>query len=108
MHKIIPIYKKGDKLNVANYRPISLLCILEKVLETLIYQKVIPFLQPQLSRNQFGFSKNSSCVMNLLKSYTEIYNSINQGHSMSFMRCGLQVVSNMLVGSEQVICIMFS
>ena len=31
MHKIIPISKKDNKLNVANYRPISLLCILEKV-----------------------------------------------------------------------------
>ena len=77
MHKIIPIFQKSVKLNVANYQPISLLCIQE----TLIYKKVIPFLQPQLSRNQFGFSKNSSCVIKLLKSYTEIYNAINQGHN---------------------------
>ena len=60
MHKIIPILKKDDKLNVANYRPISLLCIPEKVLET------------RKSRNYFGFSKNSFCLMNILKSYTEI------------------------------------
>ena len=32
-------------------------------------------------QDQFGFSKNSSCVMKLLKSYTEIYNAINQGHN---------------------------
>ena len=76
-HAIIPMYKKGNKLNVANYRPISLLCILEKVLETL---EVIPFLQPQLSRNHFRFSK-SSYVMNLLNSYADIYNAINHGHS---------------------------
>ena len=43
-HSITPIYKSGDKSNVMNYRPISLLCIVSKVLEHLVYNKVSTFI----------------------------------------------------------------
>ena len=33
MHKICPIYKEGDYSNASNYLPISLLCVISKVLE---------------------------------------------------------------------------
>ena len=36
VHKITPIYKSGDRSSVCNYRPISLLCTVSKVLEKLI------------------------------------------------------------------------
>ena len=36
LHKIIPIYKSADKSSVKNYRPISLLCCISKVLESLV------------------------------------------------------------------------
>ena len=40
-HCVIPIYKSGDKTSVSNYRPISLLCILSKVMERLVYDNII-------------------------------------------------------------------
>ena len=36
LHKIIPIDKSADKSSVKNYRPISLLCCISKVLESLV------------------------------------------------------------------------
>ena len=39
-HSIVPIFKSGDKSQVKNYQPISLLCIMSKVLEHLVYSKV--------------------------------------------------------------------
>ena len=39
LHVVIPIYKSGDK----NYRPISLLCTISKVLEKIICNKIISF-----------------------------------------------------------------
>ena len=36
IHKIRPLYKKGDRSLVENYRPISLLCIISKLFETII------------------------------------------------------------------------
>ena len=43
-HTIIPVYKSGDKSTLKNYRPISLLYSISKLLESLIYNKIIEFL----------------------------------------------------------------
>lgn len=60
--KIIPVFKKGDKLEVNNYRPVSLLPCIGKILEKLLYTRVMKFLSKQeiLSDNQYGFRPGSS------------------------------------------------
>ena len=63
IHKITPIPKKRE---IKNYRPISLLCVLSKVLERIIYNEVIKFIRPKLSEIQFGFLKNRSALQQLL------------------------------------------
>ena len=45
--KVVPIHKKGNVTNVSNYRPISLLCSMSKILEKLVYNRVISFLNKQ-------------------------------------------------------------
>ena len=35
--KVVPIHKKGNVTNVSNYRLISLLCLMSKILEKLVY-----------------------------------------------------------------------
>ena len=79
VHKIRPIHKKGDPTNVSNYRPISLLCILSKLLESIIYSKVIAFIRPRLSHKQFGFLRNRSSLLQLLLSYSEVFKSLDTG-----------------------------
>ena len=65
-HCITPIFKSGDKNNVVNYRPISLLCVVSKLLERIIYDKVIKHISDQISDSQFGFMKNRSTLQQLL------------------------------------------
>ena len=79
IHKIIPVFKNGDKSCVNNYRPISLLCVLSKALESIIHKKIIPFIRPLISHHQFGFLKNRSCLSQLLTSFSEIFTSIESG-----------------------------
>ena len=43
--KVIPIFKKGDKLLVSNYRPISLLSNINKIFEKLVYSRLYSFLE---------------------------------------------------------------
>ena len=43
--KIIPIYKKGFKLEWSNYRPISLPSNIDKILERFMYNRLYNFLE---------------------------------------------------------------
>ena len=65
-HLIIPVFKSGDKSSVRNYCPISLLCSVFKVLEKLVYDKIIHFVSLSLSPTQFGFRPNHSSIQQLL------------------------------------------
>ena len=60
--KVVPIFKKGDALVVSNYRPISLLTSISKILEKIIYSRTVNFLQEKnvLSDSQFGFRQKHS------------------------------------------------
>ena len=60
--KIVPIYKTGDKKLMKNYRPISLLPLLNKIFEKVIQQRLLDFFNDHnvIGTNQFGFRKNYS------------------------------------------------
>ena len=60
--KVTPVYKKGSKLECANYRPITLLSNLDKIIEKLMHKRLMGFLNDQkvLYKKQFGFQKKIS------------------------------------------------
>ena len=60
------IFSSGDRSSVKNYRPISLLCSLSKVLERLVFDQMISFLSPIITPSQFGFLKGRSTQQQLL------------------------------------------
>ena len=60
--KIIPIYKSKEKSLMNNYRPISLLPCISKLIEKILFDRVTPFLNANniISKNQFCFRANYS------------------------------------------------
>ena len=60
--KAIPILKKGSALDVNNYRPISLLPALSKILEKIMHRRLYSFLTKNnfFYKLQFGFRKKHS------------------------------------------------
>ena len=62
IHCITPIFKSGDRTMVSNYRPISLLSIISKVLERIVYNNIIHFLEGSFSDSQFGFLPGRSSL----------------------------------------------
>ena len=67
--KTIPIFKKGSRLQVSNYRPISLLSNLNKILEKLFIVEYINFLMISNAYTRFNlvFAKNTQLTMHSLK-----------------------------------------
>ena len=61
--EIIPLYKKGEKFYMENYRPISLLITISKLLEKCVYKRLYGFLDKNkiLYKKQYGFRSNHSC-----------------------------------------------
>ena len=59
---VCPVFKKGDSNNINNYRPVSLLSNISKLLEKVMYNRLYSFLEKQnfFYNYQFGFRKNHS------------------------------------------------
>jgi len=58
--KVVPIYKAKDKENFTNYRPISLLPSVSKLLEKVVHKRVYHFLKDALYSSQYGFRPGHS------------------------------------------------
>ena len=61
---VTPIYKKGDRHNPENYRPISVTPTLAKIFERLLWEQMSEHLDMNkiINKNQFGFQKHKSCL----------------------------------------------
>ena len=59
---IKPVFKSGDRLEIGNYRPISLISTIAKIMETLIKNRVTDYLEKFkiLNDSQFGFREARS------------------------------------------------
>uniref|UniRef100_A0A1X7TNB2 Reverse transcriptase domain-containing protein n=1 Tax=Amphimedon queenslandica TaxID=400682 RepID=A0A1X7TNB2_AMPQE len=76
-HYITAIFKSGDKACVKNYRPISRLPILSKVLERIVFDQVYePITSLTICSRKFGFLRGQLTVLVHLDS---LINSISDG-----------------------------
>lgn len=66
--KVTAIYKKGDKNDLGNYRPISILPVFSKGFEKILLARLISFTDPHsiLTDSQYGFRKDKSTELALL------------------------------------------
>jgi len=78
---VVPLFKKGKKEKCENYRPVSLTCIICKILESIIKDKLIEhFDKYKLIRDsQHGFTKNRSCLTNLLDFFETVTKNLDDG-----------------------------
>lgn len=82
--KVVPIFKKGSKSLMSNYRPISITSPFSKVLEKLMHSRLISFLDKFqiLYEYQFGFRKHFSTTLAL----TDVVNMIqNETYNKNYV-----------------------
>ena len=65
---VAPVFKKGDRHSLANYRPISLTCVCAKLLEHIICKQIMSHFSENkiLTPVQHGFRSKHSCESQLL------------------------------------------
>ena len=78
---VSPIFKKGEKSAAANYRPISLTCILCKVMEHIIASNVVKHLDSNglMYDLQHGFRERRSCETQLVSLIEDLARKTSQG-----------------------------
>jgi Reverse transcriptase (RNA-dependent DNA polymerase) len=79
--KTIPIYKNGNIEDLSNYRPISIIPIIDKILETHINNQLISHLEENqlLFSHQYGFRKKSSTNNAIFDMITLIQSKLDKG-----------------------------
>ena len=87
--KVVPVFKKGSKSDCCNYRPISLLYNVGKILEKLMYKRVYNFLTENniIYDLQFGFRQKFSASHALINLTENIRQALDEG----YIGCGIFV-----------------
>lgn len=78
---ITAIFKKGDRKEAGNYRPVSLTSVVCKIMETLMRERIIHHMKQNnlFSRWQFGFISGRSTVLQLINVIESWTDAIDRG-----------------------------
>ena len=78
--KITPVYKKGEKSEFTNYRPISILPVISKLLERIMYNRIYKHITKNnlLYTKQFGFQAKNSTSFAIIKLIDQIAKAFDE------------------------------
>ena len=73
--EVTPVFKKGDRTNKENYRPISILPNLSKIYEKCLFDQIYTYFDKILSKFQLGFRRGCStqhCLLAMIEKWRKI------------------------------------
>ena len=79
---LTPVFKSGQKEVVTNFRGIALLPILSKVLERCVHSIILNLIEPYLSPSQPSFTRDRSCITQLLHYVHDLATSLDAGEQI--------------------------
>ncbi|KAK4823290.1 hypothetical protein QYF61_000450 [Mycteria americana] len=84
---VMPIYKKGQKEDLGNYRPVSLTSVLGKLMEQIILSAITWHVEDNqgIKPSQHGFRKGRSCLTNLISFYDKVTHLVDEGKAVDFV-----------------------
>ena len=79
--RVVPLHKKGSRSFLDNYRPISILPVISKIFEKILYEQLYEYFTTNnlLSEQQFGFRRFHSTSTALLDCTDEWYVNMDRG-----------------------------
>ena len=104
--KVTPTFRKGDKLDVNNCRPISLISNISKIIEKLIHKRLNSFLEQSniFYPFQFGFRDYHSTTHALI----EITDQIKEAWDCGLYACGIYLDLKKAFDTVKILHIRFS
>jgi len=84
---VVPIFKKGEKSNPSNYRPVSLTSIPGKIMESILRDHILDFLEGNalIRDSQHGFRRRRNCLTNLLEFYDWVTKQRDEGNPVDIV-----------------------
>lgn len=82
---IQPVFKKGNKNDISNYRSIALLSVFSKIFEKAFYLRLLNFLESQnfFNPQQFGFRKGVSTEHAINSLYKKVLNNLDSNNQVA-------------------------
>lgn len=97
LSRVVPIYKKGDKRDVANYRVVAISSVILKVMEIAIKWRLTFIIEPKLSNTQHGFRPHRSVTTNLLNLSIEVNKAFHRRNQIDIFYGDFQNAFNVVV-----------
>lgn len=88
---VMPLFKKGDKNTVSNYRPISLISCVGKVMERVVFKYLYNYMHINnlIYQKQSGFLPGHSTVFQLIDLYNQICSAFDERKSTCIIFCDI-------------------
>ncbi|KAK4826086.1 hypothetical protein QYF61_005045 [Mycteria americana] len=95
---VMPIYKKGQKEDPGNYRPVSLTSVPGKVMEQIILSAITRHVENNqgIKPSQHGFRKGRSCLTNLISFYDKVTRLVDEGKAVDVVYLDLSKAFDMV------------
>ena len=96
--KVIPLLKKGDSLTPKNYRPVALLPIFSKILERVVFNQLVQYLDDHglLHPNHHGCRHGHSTATALIQMYDQWTEEADKGNMVGVMMIDLSAAFDMV------------
>ena len=80
--RVVPIHKGGPKNDPNNFRPVSILPLLSKIFERVVYNQLYGFLEKYnvLSPCQYGFQRKKSTIQAIMNHLEYVYKNLDVGN----------------------------